>query len=347
MQHPEEGTIHAWLDGELSADEAAAVEAHLAECAECSAVVAEARGLIAASSRIVSALDIVPGGVIPVAAPKRRAWYAGTQLRAAAAVIIVAGASLLVVRGTERSQWDLIVSRSAPAPSLAPSPAASPIASETSKVLSQAESPAKAAPLEKRVASAPVRSQRDEAAAKAAAAPPVTLPSDAAKVSSRAPAPVPAAVQQEHAADEARAERRFAPMSDSTRMNALSGKVSGVVITGVATTGAAAPIELNAVRADTLAGGIQTTYRTSSGVELTLIESDRQSPSPLSGRVQKMNPTAAPERADAVTAASGAAPVINSITWTQKGTGRIATLTGPLSKEALEALRERLPPEKR
>ena len=61
MQHLDEGTIHAWLDGALSPDEAAAVERHAAECAACSALVAEARGLVAASSRILTALDAAPG----------------------------------------------------------------------------------------------------------------------------------------------------------------------------------------------------------------------------------------------------------------------------------------------
>lgn len=69
MQHPDEGTIHAWLDGALPPAEAAALEAHVASCAECSAAVAEARGMLAGASRILSALDDVPGGVIPVPAP--------------------------------------------------------------------------------------------------------------------------------------------------------------------------------------------------------------------------------------------------------------------------------------
>ena len=50
IQHLDEGTIHSWLDGALSADEAARVEAHVKECAQCQAAVAEARGFIAASS---------------------------------------------------------------------------------------------------------------------------------------------------------------------------------------------------------------------------------------------------------------------------------------------------------
>ena len=74
MQHLDEGTIHAWLDGELSPAEREAAEAHVAGCAECAAAVAEARGFIAASSRILTSLDAGPGGVLPraQAAPAQR-----------------------------------------------------------------------------------------------------------------------------------------------------------------------------------------------------------------------------------------------------------------------------------
>jgi anti-sigma factor RsiW len=98
MQHLDEGTIHAWLDGALSPTEASAAESHVASCAECSAKVAEARGLIAASSRIVGALDHVPAGVIPIAAKPRRSripiWSS-----ALAATLLVAVGSLLVQKG--------------------------------------------------------------------------------------------------------------------------------------------------------------------------------------------------------------------------------------------------------
>ena len=69
MNHLDEGTIHAWLDGALDAAQSREIEAHVAGCPACSASVAEARGLIAGASRILAALDDVPAGVIPGAAP--------------------------------------------------------------------------------------------------------------------------------------------------------------------------------------------------------------------------------------------------------------------------------------
>src|SRR5688500_18821370 len=103
MQHLEEGTIHAWLDGALDSAQAAETEAHVAQCASCSAAVAEARGLIAATSRILTALDDVPSGVIPkraappVKKPARRQW------RAAPWVSGIAAAALLFAIGISQS----------------------------------------------------------------------------------------------------------------------------------------------------------------------------------------------------------------------------------------------------
>ena len=120
MQHLDEGTIHSWLDGALSAEEAARAEAHVKECAQCQAAVAEARGFIAASSRILTALDNAPRGVVPAAMPKRRhglrAWVSGVRpadpmWRVAAAVLVVAGGTLLVVRNNEVKQPGVLASR--------------------------------------------------------------------------------------------------------------------------------------------------------------------------------------------------------------------------------------------
>ena len=96
MQHLDEGTIHSWLDGALSTDEAARVEAHVKECPQCAAAVADARGFIAASSRILTALDNAPRGVMPISAPRNRVnplvW------RVAATVLVVAAGTLVVVQ---------------------------------------------------------------------------------------------------------------------------------------------------------------------------------------------------------------------------------------------------------
>lgn len=92
MNHLDEGTIHAWLDGGLSAAQSAEVDAHVKSCGECSARVVEARGLIAASSRILTALDDVPSNVTPkraVVAPRRRRMAPWVSGLAAAAVLMV------------------------------------------------------------------------------------------------------------------------------------------------------------------------------------------------------------------------------------------------------------------
>ena len=99
MQHLDEGTIHSWLDGALGAEEAALVGAHVAECPQCAAAVAEARGFIAGSSRILTALDHVPRRVVPAVPPVK--WHNRAVWRAAATVLVVAVGSLVVVRNSE------------------------------------------------------------------------------------------------------------------------------------------------------------------------------------------------------------------------------------------------------
>jgi len=113
-QHLDEGTIHAWLDGALAPDESAQVEAHANSCTECAALVAEARGLVAASSRILSSLDAVPAGVLPGSerttdqlavlrarrAASTRRWWQDRRVLAAASVVFVAGISSVVWRSS-------------------------------------------------------------------------------------------------------------------------------------------------------------------------------------------------------------------------------------------------------
>ena len=103
MPRPDEGLIHAWLDGQLPTEEAERIEQLVATDAEWAAAVAEARGLVAASSRIVAALDHVPRGVLPQGARaqgtgrpavRRLPWWT----RMAAAVVLVVGATTMVLQ---------------------------------------------------------------------------------------------------------------------------------------------------------------------------------------------------------------------------------------------------------
>ena len=119
MNHLDEGTIHAWLDGALDATESAGIEAHVASCAPCAAAVAEARGFIAGASRILGALDEVPGGVLPArpAAPvmppaahapqtrtARRRWRAAPWVTGIAAVLM---AAVVLRTGTMASRKEM------------------------------------------------------------------------------------------------------------------------------------------------------------------------------------------------------------------------------------------------
>jgi hypothetical protein len=137
MSHPDEGTIHAWLDRALAPEEAEQLEAHVATCSECQAAVAEARGLIAASSRILGALDNVPSGVVPKsgdASPfveRLRAAPAGAPTPVprwsprvwamAATVVMMVGVGVVVRNSDQAAQIRASVAPAAPAPS-APAP---------------------------------------------------------------------------------------------------------------------------------------------------------------------------------------------------------------------------------
>jgi hypothetical protein len=95
MNHLNEGEIHAWLDGAVDATQSREIELHVAGCATCAAAVAEARGFIAASSRILTALDDVPAGVTPKRAPARapapiRRWRAAPWVTGIAAALMLA-----------------------------------------------------------------------------------------------------------------------------------------------------------------------------------------------------------------------------------------------------------------
>lgn len=93
--HLDEGVVHAWLDGELAAADAGAVESHAAACGMCAARVAEARGLVAGAQRVLRALD-GQASVVPVAVRTSRRWTTRRVSLAAAAVLMFAAGSLVI-----------------------------------------------------------------------------------------------------------------------------------------------------------------------------------------------------------------------------------------------------------
>lgn len=336
MQHPDEGTIHAWIDGELSQEEATALEAHIAECGECSAAAAEARGLVAASSRIVSALDIVPGGVIPAARAKRQPWYARAQFRAAAAIAIVAGASMLVMRDQNEATMDSMLTATAPASATVE--ADNPVAQSTAPAASAANVPAEVTKdlAKQKAAPIPSRERReDQGSRKVAESPP------SAEAAASAPPPSPPAMAVAApigrvAADEAASARVGKAEKDSAQRR-FGAQLSDAVATGAAMESAPGLKEL---RSDSSTAMRQTTYEVRPGVEVVLTD---VIPVVMRRSTAARGGVAAPSMPPR--AALKEAPV-SSISWTDRR-GHTMTLSGPVSKEQLEAIRKLLPEDKR
>jgi Putative zinc-finger len=217
--HLDEGEIHAWLDGALPAAEGARVAAHLEGCAECAAAVAEARGFIAAASRILTALDEVPGGVVPASGARgRRAWWrgGGWPVRVAAGIVVAAIGTLAIVRRVDVGTAarvavpDTVSARAAPPPPVTAPPA--PVVAPPAPVVA-APAPVVAAPAAAAGARFPVAgpakaraaTAESDFAGKGAPAPTLTAP---------AAAPAPAA--------------QMAPMAQMRVMGKVAGRASGV-----------------------------------------------------------------------------------------------------------------------
>jgi hypothetical protein len=343
MQHPDEGTIHGWLDGALQQEEGAVLEAHVASCAECQAVVAEARGLIAASSRIVSALDIVPAGVIPARAQPKRAWYAGPQFRAAAAILFVAGASMLIMRGR----------------------GSEPLAHTAERVMSEAVQDSAPAVVQdgamaaKSVATPPQETQQAESRSRVAVKAPapkiaadeftgaglkqVSTESDAAAAPVGAPPPVAAATGNATTGAAPPAAKAAAPR---LRLS-TSPVLDNVVVTGAAT-GLTAEFadRLTVIGVDSTGSERITRYRLVSGEEVTLSEARPALKAGISAQAERraessreMAAPAAPAPALVRTDSATTAPMV-TISWTDPKTSLRYTLSGRVSRERLEQLRK-------
>ena len=358
MQHLDEGTIHAWLDGELPLAEREAAEAHVAQCAACAAAVAEARGFIAASSRILTSLDAVPGGVLPRARSARARRFTMSRAWMAVAAVLVLAIGTVIATRPRRDVAELrVASQRAEAkptvmqPNVGPQPvdsvvtgAATPAALARSAKVGAADRPSanaggvpggavalRADKMESRVDRA-----RKDAGAVVNDSTPLMI-ADAARAPADSKGELqPAAPAATRAAAPSSASASFA---DTARPRALALQqvvVSGAGVEASRESEDAAP---RVVSRHTTAEGADTTVTTIyvvSGVRVSLV--DRTSPEALQ-RAQKASGKSG--FSDAVMAKARAQAPENSITWSDS-TGRTRTLRGAMSHEALERLKARL-----
>lgn len=91
MPHADEGTLHAYLDGELPSAERKTLEAHLAECASCRTQLAEERALLERASTLLGATRPVERPVPPFEQLKRSPWRVRTPVAWAASIALALG----------------------------------------------------------------------------------------------------------------------------------------------------------------------------------------------------------------------------------------------------------------
>jgi anti-sigma factor RsiW len=376
MQHLDEGTIHSWLDGALNADETARVEAHVAECPQCAAAVAEARGFIAASSRILTALDNAPRGVIPVAAPRKRVdplvW------RIAATVLVVAAGTLVVVQNREITEPLKGASENQTTLSSRPTEEAMPPRGSDAATAAAANA---AVPKATELDGA---AQRTAVGAAAGASPSATL----SKAPTVASAEKAAVGTPRRGVTTGETKLSAEGISTAANQTAIASDYSGVPAPAAPTgavsrlaparmrDAAAEPSRLKVVGSPRQIGAKVTLYEVAPGDTVTLTES---MPSLLSsivvtGARTQMAPQAAGKsavapptaRADAATTTvpesqraagvSAAAPAVptpapsrtemanalHTITWIDSATGNTLTLTGRMPEARLQEIRIRI-----
>jgi anti-sigma factor RsiW len=100
MSHVDDGTLHAYLDGELPPAERAALEAHVALCAPCHAKLVDERALIDRAGTLLALAQPAERAAPPLQQlsnrPVRRPWHVRTPVAWAASVVLalVVGYSL-------------------------------------------------------------------------------------------------------------------------------------------------------------------------------------------------------------------------------------------------------------
>lgn len=103
MSHVDEGTLHAYLDGELPPSERSDVDAHLAQCVACTALLGEERALLERATALLGSSRPIERPAPPfqeVRRAQRRPWYARRTFAWAASLVLAVGLGYYL-RGTE------------------------------------------------------------------------------------------------------------------------------------------------------------------------------------------------------------------------------------------------------
>ncbi len=316
MPHPDEGTLHAFIDGELSMAEATALEAHVAECGPCEASLAEARGFAAGASRAISALDAAPSSgsrpvvarpeMLPAALPSSRPFVFRVPFVRAAALLLLAGGSAVVITRSVSDE--------------SATPGTESLAADAALTEERAGRPmtVQAVPVPtSSAASAPPIAGRDLSTRSVGAGGGTATQKRLVPPSAPA-ASMPAA---ERTANDARAATDQAPPTPTASVT-MSPPPSRMTAPQEISLSAAAP------------SARVTRYRTKDGVTLTLTEE------PL--RTSFAEESMAARRGVARSAAQASAPVVNTYRWLSAEQGKSFTLTGALSVVELEAAAKRL-----
>ena len=109
MSHVDDGTLHAYLDGELSPAEVQGVDAHLAQCPACRGRLDEERALITRAGELL-ALAAPPDRELPpfragdVKPPTRLWWKVRLPLAWAATLVLALGIGTYLGSGVEQRQ---------------------------------------------------------------------------------------------------------------------------------------------------------------------------------------------------------------------------------------------------
>lgn len=226
MQHLDQGTLHALLDGEIPSAELPPIQAHLGACAECRARLAEEQDLLTESDRLIEVLELpeaVPA-VVPVRNAPRRVWptrlaWAATMVLAAGLGYSVRGGPVELAPATLRDSGAEFRAAEPPLPTAAPVTATPPAPEPVNRSRDQS-----AAPKLQAAAPPPADGRREKTAVRNAAPAEEKAEQLVARVDPAAQPPAPPVAQPP--------SRPAAPASTLGRVGRL--RLEELVVTGTA-----------------------------------------------------------------------------------------------------------------